>query len=252
MSLAADGTMPGKVQRVHRDSVPAFHSEIPSQPSLQRSRNDRHFEMQKATAKRIADVVGSGIALVVLAPVMAGISLMVRTNLGTPVLFRQERPGLGGRPFRMAKFRTMREACDSQGNSLPDEARLTRFGQVLRATSLDELPELWNVLRGDMSLVGPRPLLMEYLPRYNARQARRHDVRPGITGWAQINGRNTLSWDEKFELDLWYVENQSLSLDLKILARTVWTVIRRKGISAEGEVTMPRFMGTADPSRNAR
>jgi Sugar transferases involved in lipopolysaccharide synthesis len=189
----------------------------------------------------VFDVVVSATALVVLAPVMGLIALAVWRTMGRPVLFRQVRPGLHGKPFVMYKFRTMRDLRDAEGNLLPDEARLTPFGRWLRATSLDELPELVNVLRGEMSLVGPRPLLMEYLDRYTPEQARRHEVKPGITGWAQIHGRNNLSWDERFKLDVWYVDNWSLWLDLKILWRTLWMVLRREGISAQGHATMPRF-----------
>jgi len=165
--------------------------------------------------------------------------------MGSPVIFRQERPGLHGRPFRMIKFRTMRNATDAAGNPLPDAQRMTRVGTFLRSSSIDELPELWNVLRGEMSLVGPRPLLMEYLPLYSPEQARRHDVKPGITGWAQINGRNALSWDEKFALDVWYVDNRSFLLDLKILALTVKKVVVREGISQQGQATMEKFRGSA-------
>jgi len=164
--------------------------------------------------------------------------------MGSPVLFRQIRPGLNGKPFEMIKFRTMKDAVDAQGNPLPDSERLTPFGQFLRSSSLDELPELWNVLKGDMSLVGPRPLLMEYLPLYTPEQYRRHEVRPGVTGWAQINGRNALSWEEKFQLDVWYVDNRSLWLDIKILFLTVKKVVIRDGISADGEATMPKFTGS--------
>lgn len=170
---------------------------------------------------------------------------MVWWNMGHPVLFEQIRPGLHGRPFRMIKFRTMLDAADVDGNLLSDSERLTALGRFLRANSLDELPELWNVLKGDMSLVGPRPLLMEYLPLYSAMQARRHEVRPGVTGWAQINGRNGISWDNKFALDLWYVDNQSLWLDMKILWKTVAKVARREGISAADEATMPKFTGNS-------
>jgi len=195
----------------------------------------------QAHLKRVFDVVVSATALVVLAPVMGLIALAVWRTMGRPVLFRQARPGLHGKPFVMYKFRTMRDLRDAEGNLLPDEARLTPFGRWLRATSLDELPELVNVLRGEMSLVGPRPLLMEYLERYTPEQARRHEVKPGITGWAQIHGRNNLSWDERFKLDVWYVDNWSLWLDVKILWRTLWMVLRREGISAQGHATMPRF-----------
>jgi len=195
----------------------------------------------QAYLKRVFDVVVSATALVVLAPVMGLIALAVWRTMGRPVLFRQVRPGLHGKPFIMYKFRTMRDLRDAEGKLLPDEARLTPFGRWLRSTSLDELPELLNVLRGEMSLVGPRPLLMEYLDRYTPEQARRHEVKPGITGWAQIHGRNNLSWDERFKLDVWYVDNWSLWLDLKILWRTLWMVLRREGISAQGHATMPRF-----------
>ncbi|SDL67284.1 sugar transferase [Modicisalibacter muralis] len=164
--------------------------------------------------------------------------------MGAPVLFRQQRPGRDGKPFYMVKFRTMKDSIDADGNSLPDSERLTAFGQFLRSSSLDELPELWNVLKGDMSLVGPRPLLMEYLPLYSKEQYRRHEVRPGVTGWAQINGRNALSWEDKFKLDVWYVENQSFYLDIKILLLTVKKVLVRDGISAEGQATMERFRGS--------
>lgn len=195
--------------------------------------------------KRALDILGAMVGLVLLSPVLAGIALLVRRQMGRPVLFRQIRPGLNGRPFAMVKFRTMLEATDAHGRPLPDAERLTGLGRFLRASSLDELPELWNVLRGDMSLVGPRPLLTEYLPLYTPFQARRHEVRPGITGWAQVNGRNALSWDEKFALDVWYVENRSLWLDLRILWLTVRKVVRREGISAAGDATMPRFTGRA-------
>lgn len=194
--------------------------------------------------KRILDVVASGSALLVLSPVLVGVAYLVRKNLGSPVLFTQVRPGLNGKPFKMVKFRTMRDAVDAQGNALPDDQRLTPFGQFLRSTSLDELPELWNVLKGDMSLVGPRPLLMEYLPLYSPEQARRHEAKPGVTGWAQINGRNAISWEDKFKLDVWYVDNQSLWLDIRILLLTVKKVVVRDGISADGEATMTRFTGS--------
>jgi len=195
----------------------------------------------QAYLKRVFDIVVSAVALTVLAPVMGLIALLVWRTMGRPVLFRHVRPGLHGKPFVMYKFRTMRDLRDAEGKLLPDEARLTPFGRWLRTTSLDELPELVNVLRGEMSLVGPRPLLMEYLERYTPEQARRHEVKPGITGWAQIHGRNNLSWDERFKLDVWYVDNWSLWLDVKILWRTLWMVLRREGISAQGHATMPRF-----------
>jgi len=193
--------------------------------------------------KRLLDIALAFIALALLLPVIALLALLVRIRLGSPVLFRQTRPGRHGQPFEMVKFRTMLDAVDAHGNPLPDDQRLTRLGNFLRSTSLDELPELWNVLKGDMSLVGPRPLLMEYLPLYSPEQARRHEVRPGVTGWAQVNGRNALSWDEKFKLDVWYVDNQSLWLDIKILFLTVKKVLVREGISADGEVTMSKFKG---------
>ncbi|SPO53949.1 putative UDP-galactose phosphate transferase (WeeH) [Pseudomonas sp. JV551A1] len=193
--------------------------------------------------KRVIDFAGALIGLIVLSPVILVVAVLIKRRLGGPVLFRQVRPGLGGKPFEMIKFRTMRDACDSNGVPLPDSQRMTPFGSFLRSSSLDELPELWNVLKGEMSLVGPRPLLMEYLPLYNERQYLRHKVRPGVTGWAQINGRNALGWPEKFELDVWYVENRSLWLDIKIIALTIKKVVKRDGISASGEVTMSKFTG---------
>jgi sugar transferase EpsL len=193
--------------------------------------------------KRVFDFVVAAAAVIVLSPVIATVALLVRIKLGKPVLFRHVRPGLHGQPFTLLKFRTMIDVVNSDGSSLPDAQRLTAFGQLLRRWSLDELPELYNVLRGDMSLVGPRPLLMEYLPLYSAEQARRHDVRPGLTGWAQVNGRNSITWDEKFTLDLWYVDHSSVLLDLKILWSTIENVVTRHGISAEGEATMPKFTG---------
>jgi lipopolysaccharide/colanic/teichoic acid biosynthesis glycosyltransferase len=183
--------------------------------------------------------------VVLLAPIMAAVAMLVLFRLGRPVLFRQLRPGRSGRPFELLKARTMRDARDAAGRPLPDAERLTGFGKFLRRTSLDELPELWNVLRGDMSLVGPRPLLVEYLPLYSAQQRRRHEVLPGITGWAQVNGRNATEWEERFRLDTWYVDHVSFALDLKIVALTVWRVIARDGISAPAHVTMPRFTGGA-------
>jgi lipopolysaccharide/colanic/teichoic acid biosynthesis glycosyltransferase len=193
--------------------------------------------------KRVTDICIAAVALLLAAPLLLLVAIAVRVNLGSPVLFRQQRPGLHGRPFTMVKFRTMRDAIGRDGRPLPDAERLTRFGTLLRSTSLDELPELWNVLRGEMSLVGPRPLLMEYLDRYTPEQARRHEVRPGVTGWAQVNGRNALSWDERFRLDVWYVEHRSLRLDLQILTRTLTMVLRRTGVSAHGEATMSLFEG---------
>ncbi|WP_224367206.1 sugar transferase [Hyalangium versicolor] len=194
--------------------------------------------------KQCIDRLAAATGLVCLAPVMAGTAVAVRASMGSPILFRQIRPGRGGKLFEVLKFRTMRDAKGADGNPLPDSQRITRVGKFLRATSLDELPQLWNVLRGDMSLVGPRPLLVEYLPRYSAEQARRHDVLPGITGWAQVNGRNALSWEERFRHDVWYVDNWSLLLDAKILALTLLRVVQRQGISFEGEATMFKFQGS--------
>jgi lipopolysaccharide/colanic/teichoic acid biosynthesis glycosyltransferase len=191
--------------------------------------------------KRAADLAGAVLALLATAPVALAVALLVRLLLGRPVLYRQLRPGLGGRPFEIWKFRTMRDAVDSAGRPLPDAARLTRFGRWLRRASLDELPELVNVLRGEMSLVGPRPLLIEYLPRYDAVQARRHEVRPGLTGWAQVHGRNAIGWEERFRLDVWYVDHLSARLDLAILLRTAGQLFRPRGVSAAGHATMPRF-----------
>ncbi len=198
--------------------------------------------------KRTIDVTGAAIALVVLSPVLAVLAVLIRVRLGSPVLFRQERAGLGGRPFVLAKFRTMTDERDANGELLPDEVRLTRFGSFLRSTSLDELPELVHVLRGEMSLVGPRPLPTAYLDRYSARQARRHEVRPGLTGWAQVNGRNDTDWPERLELDVWYVDHRSTLLDLKILWRTVRVVLGRGGVAREGEATMTEFLGDGPPA----
>ena len=195
--------------------------------------------------KRLFDFFAALVALAFLAPLLGVVTWLIRRKLGAPVLFRQVRPGLKGRPFEMVKFRTMRDATDAQGNPLPDSERMTTFGSFLRSSSLDELPELWNVLKGEMSLVGPRPLLMEYLPLYSKEQARRHEVRPGVTGWAQINGRNALSWVDKFKLDVWYVDHQSFWLDLKILLLTVKKVFVREGISGAGEATMSKFTGSS-------
>jgi len=191
--------------------------------------------------KRMLDVVGATAGLVVTSPVQAAAALAVRRELGSPVLFRQQRPGLSGRPFSLLKLRTMRDAVDASGRVLPDSSRLTPLGRRLRAWSIDELPELLNVLRGDMSLVGPRPLLMEYLDRYTPEHVRRHEVRPGITGWAQVSGRNALTWEEKFTLDVWYIDHISFGLDLRILWRTLRTVVSQTGISAPGHETMPAF-----------
>jgi lipopolysaccharide/colanic/teichoic acid biosynthesis glycosyltransferase len=196
--------------------------------------------------KRLFDVLLILLSLPLLLLLLIVLAMLVRVKLGSVVLFKQVRPGLKGRPFMMVKFRSMTDQCDAQGALLPDAVRLTKFGRFLRSTSLDELPGLWNVLKGDMSLVGPRPLLMEYLPLYSPEQARRHEVRPGITGWAQVNGRNAISWEQKFKYDVWYVDNQSLWLDIKILWLTVKKVFMRDGISADGEVTMPKFTGSSD------
>lgn len=194
--------------------------------------------------KRLFDVVIASLALFLLLIPLLGLAVFVRLKLGSPVLFSQIRPGLQGKPFRMIKFRTMTNARDSHGQLLPDAERLTAFGHLLRATSLDELPELFNVIKGDMSLVGPRPLLIEYLPLYTTEQSRRHDVRPGVTGWAQVNGRNALSWEDRFKLDVWYIDHYSLWLDLKILLLTVRKVFAREGINASGQATMSKFTGT--------
>jgi lipopolysaccharide/colanic/teichoic acid biosynthesis glycosyltransferase len=194
--------------------------------------------------KRLLDIVIAAIGLVLFAPLLLVTAVMVRIKLGSPVLFTQLRPGLHGRPFRMLKFRSMTDARDASGALLPDAERLTRFGRFVRASSLDELPEMWNVLRGDMSLIGPRPLLMEYLPLYSAAQARRHEVRPGISGWAQINGRNALDWDDKFELDVWYVDHLSIGLDLRIFFLTFARLLRSEGITAPQSATAEKFTGS--------
>jgi len=200
--------------------------------------------------KRALDLVLASLAIAILSPLMLAVAVLVRILLGKPLLFRQRRPGSLARPFTVFKFRTMREARDAAGNLLPDAERLTRFGRFLRSTSLDELPELFNVIRGEMSLVGPRPLLLEYLPRYDMFQRRRHEVKPGMTGWAQVNGRNALTWNEKFALDVWYVDHGSLMLDLKILLHTLVSVLRRDGISRPGHATMPEFLETQEPAPN--
>jgi len=202
--------------------------------------------------KRVFDLLSAFIGLVVLAPLLVVFAVLVCLLLGRPVLYAQVRPGWDSRLFKLFKFRTMTDARDVRGELLPDEQRLAGFGRFLRATSLDELPELLNVLKGDMSLVGPRPLLVEYLPLYSREQARRHEVRPGITGWAQVNGRNAISWEKKFKLDVWYVDNQSVRLDLKILFMTITKVFGREGISQEGQATMERFTGSAAPSEQHR
>jgi lipopolysaccharide/colanic/teichoic acid biosynthesis glycosyltransferase len=201
--------------------------------------------------KRMLDIAVAAAGLLLLSPLMGALALLVRAKLGRPALFRQQRPGLHGEPFMLVKFRTMLDASDRHGRALPDSERLTGFGRWLRSTSLDELPELWNVLKGDMSLVGPRPLLMHYLPLYSPEEARRHEVRPGLTGWAQVNGRNALSWPEKFRHDIWYVDNWSLALDLKILAASVASVLSRRGIASSDAATMPEFTGSPDRRRGA-
>ena len=193
--------------------------------------------------KRALDIIASVLGLLVLSPVLLVLAVLVALKLGTPVFFAQDRPGLGGRIFRLYKFRTMTDARNERGELLPDSERLTGFGRFMRSASLDELPELWNVLKGDMSLVGPRPLLVEYLERYTPEQARRHEVRPGITGLAQVSGRNAVSWEERFALDVWYVDNHSFWLDVKILAMTVWKVLRREGVTNPGHATMAEFTG---------
>lgn len=200
--------------------------------------------------KRLLDIIIASIALILLSPLYVFVAYKVKKNLGSPVLFRQVRPGLHGKPFEMIKFRTMKDAVDAQGNPLPDSERLTPFGKMLRSTSLDEMPELWNVIKGEMSVVGPRPLLTEYLPLYSAEQAKRHHVRPGMTGHAQVNGRNAIGWEEKFKLDTWYVENQSTLLDFKIMFKTVHKVIAKDDISAEGEATMNKFTGSQPSQKN--
>lgn len=193
--------------------------------------------------KRVIDITGALVALICLSPIIFVAGLAVWISMGRPLFFRQSRPGLNERPFTMIKFRTMANMHDVSGKLLSDAERLTRTGRILRATSLDELPEFWNVLTGDMSLVGPRPLLMQYLGRYSPKQARRHEVKPGVTGWAQINGRNAISWDEKFELDIWYVDNHSIWLDIRILLKTALKVVRRDGINSTESATMPEFIG---------
>jgi lipopolysaccharide/colanic/teichoic acid biosynthesis glycosyltransferase len=199
--------------------------------------------MYRRFGKRLLDLTLSSLALLLLLPLLAMIGLLVRCQLGAPVLFRQRRPGLHGRPFVLLKFRTMFNACDPQGHPLPDAERVSPFGRLLRRSSLDELPELLNVLAGDMSIIGPRPLLMQYLERYTPAQRRRHEVKPGITGWAQINGRNALPWEQRFLLDVWYVDHQSWWLDVKIIALTVWKICKREGINQPGQATAEEFMG---------
>ena len=207
------------------------------------------FLQVKKMLKRLLDIIIASTALIILSPLYVFVAYKVKKNLGSPVLFRQIRPGLNNQPFEMIKFRTMKDAVDVDGNPLPDSERLTPFGKMLRSTSLDEMPELWNVIKGDMSVVGPRPLLTEYLPLYTAEQAKRHHVRPGMTGHAQVNGRNAIGWEEKFKLDTWYVENQSTRLDFKIMFKTVHKVLAKDDISAEGEATMTKFTGTPDKDK---
>jgi sugar transferase EpsL len=206
--------------------------------------------MRRLLSKRALDMAGALLGLLVLSPLMAGLAVAVRLRMGSPVLFVQVRPGLGGKPFRIVKFRTMRDLRGPDGRLLPDGERITPLGAWMRRWSLDELPELFNVLKGDMSLVGPRPLLPQYIDRYTPEQARRHEVKPGLTGWAQVNGRNAVSWEEKFALDVWYADNRSLRLDLRILAMTAARVLRGEGVSAPGEATMPEFTGA--PGRRER
>lgn len=208
--------------------------------------------MYRRFIKRGLDILISAVALVVLSPVFLIVAILVRCKLGSPVIFHQERPGYHEKIFRLYKFRSMTDEKDEQGNLLPDSVRLTKFGKMLRATSLDELPELWNILKGDMSLVGPRPLLVKYLPLYNKRQKHRHDVPPGLTGWAQVNGRNAISWEEKFELDLYYVKNQSFLLDLKILLQTVLVVFRHNDINSSTDATMKAFTGTPEEKEQVK
>jgi sugar transferase EpsL len=200
--------------------------------------------MCKRFLKRTADIIFSLMAIILLSPILVIVYLLVNIKLGTPAIFKQERPGLHGKVFTMYKFRSMTDERNEKGELLPDEVRLNAFGKLIRRTSLDELPELFNILKGDMSFVGPRPLLVRYLARYNKEQVRRHDVRPGLTGWAQVNGRNAISWEEKFNLDVWYVDNWNLWLDLKIFLLTFVKVFKREGISSDGEATMTEFMGT--------
>lgn len=200
--------------------------------------------------KRLLDITISLVGVLTLSPLIIFVIMASRVKLGKPILFYQLRPGLQGRPFEMVKFRTMADIRDVEGNPMPDSERLTVYGRFLRSTSIDELPGLWNVLKGDMSLVGPRPLLMDYLPLYSAEQRRRHDVRPGITGWAQVNGRNAISWEEKFDFDVWYIDHWTLTLDLKILVLTVWKVLQQDGINQEGYTTSEEFMGSHQPPQN--
>jgi len=216
-----------------------------------RATRDMTRQDSQCAIKCTFDVAGSLVGVILLSPLLGLIALVVRLTMGSPVLFRQQRPGLHGQPFTLHKFRTMTDARDAQGNLLPDAERLTPLGRFLRSTSLDELPEVFNVLRGDMSLVGPRPLLMQYLDRYTPEQMRRHEVKPGITGWAQVNGRNAVTWEQKFALDVWYVDHRSLGLDLKILALTLWKILKREGISQPSQAAMEEFMGSGGAAAGA-
>lgn len=202
--------------------------------------------------KRILDIISSLLAIIILSPLLAVTAVLVKTKLGSPVLFKQERPGKDEKIFILMKFRTMTDERDENGELLPDEVRLTKFGKFLRSTSIDELPELFNILKGDMSVIGPRPLLVKYLPRYNEHQHRRHEVRPGLSGWAQVNGRNSISWEEKFDLDVEYVDNYSLSKDINILFMTVMSVIKRDGINSDNDVTMEEFMGSFNVEKTTK
>ena len=210
--------------------------------------DDKSFAHKKLQIiKRLIDIIGAAVGLILLSPMFLIVAILIRCRMGSPAVFAQRRAGLKGESFVLYKFRTMNDARDEHEELLPDDMRLTKFGKILRRSSLDELPQLWNVLKGNMSLVGPRPLLLDYVPLYDDTQKKRLDVKPGITGWAQINGRNSISWDEKFALDVWYVEHNNLWLDVKILLLTVWKILKREGISAPGEATMPRFAGKEAP-----
>jgi len=206
----------------------------------------RDVKRKTPLSKRLLDILISAIILMLASPLLLLTAVLIFLSYGTPIFFKHERPGKDGLPFKLIKFRSMRDARDQEGNVLPDAERITRFGQFIRRTSIDELPEFYNVLRGDMSLVGPRPLLMQYLQRYSAEQARRHDVLPGVTGWAQINGRNAISWDDKFKYDLWYIDHWTFWLDVKIIFLTIWKVLKGDGISQPGRATMDEFMGNSD------
>lgn len=208
--------------------------------------------MNNRFIKRLVDILVAVPSVIILSPVLILIGFLVHLKIGAPVLFRQARPGLGGKPFTIYKYRTMTDEQDEEGNLLSDGERLTRLGRFLRKTSIDELPELFNVIKGDMSIVGPRPLLMQYLERYTPEQARRHEVKPGITGWAQVNGRNAITWEDKFRLDVWYVDNWSIGLDVKIIALTLWKILKREGISQPGQATAEPFMGKSEPHAKAQ